>query len=42
METMTYKEYLESLLEIATTKTEIDRLKKQLKEMEEKENDREI
>ena len=33
METMTYKEYLESLLEIATTKTEIDRIKKELNEM---------
>ena len=33
MEIMTYKEYLEWLLEIATTKTEIDRIKKELEEI---------
>lgn len=32
METMTWKEYLESLLEIATEKSEIERLKKMIKE----------
>lgn len=32
METMTWKEYLEYLKEIATTKTEIERLEKMIKE----------
>ena len=33
METMTWKEYLEYLKTIATTKTELDIIEKQLKEM---------
>lgn len=32
METITWKEYLESLLEIATEKSEIERLEKMIKE----------
>lgn len=36
METMTWKEYLEYLKGIATTKTELDFIEKQLKEIEER------
>lgn len=34
METMTWKEYLESLKEIATTKTELESIERLLKECE--------
>ena len=37
METMTWKEYLEYLKSIATTKTELEIIEKQLKEIEKKE-----
>lgn len=41
METMTWKEYLQYQLDyIATTKTEIERLKKQIEEIEKKEEEK--
>lgn len=41
METMTWKEYLQYQLDyVATTKTEIERLKKQIEEIEKKEEEK--
>ena len=40
METITYKEYLEYLLEISTSRKEQEIIKKQLKEIEEKEKEK--
>lgn len=40
METITYEEYLKYLLEISTSKQEQELIKKQLKEIEEKEKNK--
>ena len=39
METITYKEYLEYLLSISTLRSEQEKLKQQIKEIENKESD---
>ncbi len=42
METMTYKEYLQYLKSIATTKTELSLIEKQLNEIEKKEQTKKL